>query len=80
MFSMLRMLLRTTYPIERPSSELGRKAGIYHLPWIRIGLKQQSFLSDAGLLLYLMAMACVTPQTRGSVDYPSTHGILMKVG
>ena len=58
MFSMLRMLLRTSYPIERPSSGLGRKAGIYHLPWIRIGLKQQSFLSDAELPLYLMAMAC----------------------
>ena len=58
MFSVLRMLLRTLYPIERSSSELGRKAGIYHLPWIRIGLKQQSFLSDVGLPLYLMAMAC----------------------
>ena len=58
MFSMLRMLLRTSYPIKRPSSGLGRKADIYHLPWIRIGLKQQSFLSDAGLPLYLMAMAC----------------------
>ena len=58
MFSILRMLLRTSYPIERPSSGLGRKAGIYHLPWIRIGLKQQSFLSGAGLPLYLMAMAC----------------------
>ena len=53
MFSMLRMLLRILYPIERPSSGLGRKAGIYHLPWIRIDLKQQSFLSGAGLLLYL---------------------------
>ena len=58
MFSMLRMLLRTSYPIERPSSVLGIKAGIYHLPWIRIGLKQKSFMSDAGLPLYLMAMAC----------------------
>ena len=58
MFSMLRMLLRTLYPIERPSSGLGRNAGFYHLPWIRIGLKQQSFLSDARLPLYLMAMAC----------------------
>ena len=58
MFSMLRMLLRTSYPIERPSSGLGRKAEIYHLPWIRIVLKQQSFLSYAGLPLYLMAMAC----------------------
>ena len=56
MFSMLRMLLRTSYPIERPSSGLGRKVGIYHLPWI--GLKKQSFLSNAGLSLYLMAMAC----------------------
>ena len=58
MFSMLRILLRTSHPIERPSSELGRKAGIYRLPWIRIDLKQQSFLSDVGLPLYLMAMAC----------------------
>ena len=58
MFSMLRMLLRTSHPIERPSLELGRKAGIYHLPWTRIGLKQQSFLSNARLPLYLMAMAC----------------------
>ena len=58
MFSMLRMLLRTSYPIERPSLGLGRKAGIYHLPWIPIGFKQQSFLSDAGLPLYLMAMTC----------------------
>ena len=32
MFSMLRMLLRTSYPIERPSSELGRKAGIFACP------------------------------------------------
>ena len=46
MFSMLRLLLHTLHPIQRPSLELGRKAGIYHLPWIRIGLKQQSFLSD----------------------------------
>ena len=30
MFSMLRMLLHTSYPIERPSSKLGRKADIYH--------------------------------------------------
>ena len=58
MFSMLRMLLRTSYPIEKPSSGLGRKAGVYHLPWIRIGLKQQSFMSNAGLPLYLMVMAC----------------------
>ena len=58
MFSILRMLLRTSYPIERPSSELGGKAGIYHLPWIRTGLKQQPFLSVTGLPLYLMAMAC----------------------
>ena len=58
MFSMLRMLIRTSYPIERPSSGLGRKDGIYHLPWIRIGLKQQSFMSNARLPLYLMAMAC----------------------
>ena len=58
MFSMLRILLHTSHPIERPSSELGRKVGIYHLPWIQIGLKQQSFLSDAGLPLYLMVMAC----------------------
>ena len=58
MFSILRMLLRTSHPIERPSSKLGRKAGIYHLPWIRIGLKKQSFLSDAGFPLYLMVMAC----------------------
>ena len=29
MFSMLRMLLRTSYPIERPSLKLGRKADIY---------------------------------------------------
>ena len=58
MFLMLRMLLRTSYPIERPSSKLGRKVDIYHLPWIRIGLKQQSFLSDARLPLYLMAAAC----------------------
>ena len=57
MFLMLRMLLRTSHPIERPSSELGRKAGIYHLPWIRIDLKQQSFMSSAGLPLYLMEMA-----------------------
>ena len=58
MFSMLRMLLLTSYPIERPSSGLGRKAGIYHLPWIRIGLKKESFLSDVELPLYLMVMAC----------------------
>ena len=32
MFSMLRMLLHTLCPIERLSSELGRKASIYHLP------------------------------------------------
>ena len=30
MFSMLRTLLPTSYPIERPSSKLGRKADIYH--------------------------------------------------
>ena len=58
MFSMLRTLLHTSYPIERPYSELGRKAAIYHLPWIRIDLKPQSFISDAGLPLYLMVMAC----------------------
>ena len=58
MFLMLRMLLRISYPIERPSSKLGIKDDIYHLPWIRIGLRQQSFLSDARLPLYLMAVAC----------------------
>ena len=58
MFSMLRTLLDTLYPIKRPSSGLGRKAGIYHFPWIRIGLKPQSFMSDAGVPLYLMLMAC----------------------
>ena len=58
MFLMLRMLLRTSYPIERSSSKLGRKADIYHLPWTRIDLKQQSFMSDTGLPLYLMAVAC----------------------
>ena len=30
MYSMLRMLLRTSYPIERPSLKLGRKADTYH--------------------------------------------------
>ena len=30
MLSMLRRILRTSYPIERPSSELGRKDDIYH--------------------------------------------------
>ena len=30
MSSMLRMLFRTSYPIERPSLKLGRKADIYH--------------------------------------------------
>ena len=30
MSSMLRMLLRTSYPIERPSLKLGRKADTYH--------------------------------------------------
>ena len=58
MSSMLKMLLRTSYPIERPSLKLGRKADIYHWPWIQIGLKQQSFLSDAGPPLCLMAIAC----------------------
>ena len=29
-FSMLRMLLRTSYPIERPSLKLGRKPDTYH--------------------------------------------------
>ena len=57
MFSMLIMLLRTWCPIERLSSELGRKAGIYHLPWIRTGLKLQSFMSVAGLPLFLMVTA-----------------------
>ena len=56
MFSMMRTLLHTSYPIERPSSRLGRKVGIYHSPWIRIGLKPRSFLSDARLYLYLMVM------------------------
>ena len=58
MFSMLRMLLRTSYPIERPSLKVRRKADTNHLPWIRIDLKQQSFLSDTGLPLCLMAMEC----------------------
>ena len=58
MFSKLRMSLHTSYPIERPSSGLGRKAGICHLPLTRTGLKQQSFPSDAELPLYLMVMAC----------------------
>ena len=30
MSSMLRTLLRTSYPIERPSLKLGRKADTYH--------------------------------------------------
>ena len=30
MSSMLRMLLRISYPIERPSLKLGRKADIYY--------------------------------------------------
>ena len=58
MFSMLRILLHTLCPIERLSSELGRKAGIYPLPWIRTGLKLQSFLSFAGLPLFLTVTAC----------------------
>ena len=58
MFSKLKMLPRISCPIERPSSGLGRKASIYHLPWIRIDLRQQSFLSGAEPLLYLMAKAC----------------------
>ena len=73
MFSMLRMLLRTLYPIERPSSKLRRKANIYHLPWIRIGLKQQSFLSDARLPLYLMAVAC-RAQPLFCLDFPQFLG------
>ena len=32
MFSILRMLLCTSYPIESPFSKLGRKADTYHLP------------------------------------------------
>ena len=48
MLSMLRILLRTSYPIERPSSELGRMADIY----------QQSFLSDIRPPLCLRVTAC----------------------
>ena len=58
MFSILRRLLHTLCPIERLSSELGRKAGIYHLPWIRTGLKLQSFMSVTGLPLFLTVTAC----------------------
>ena len=57
MFLKLRMLLRTWCPIERISSELGRKAGIYHLPWIRTDLKLQSFLLVTGLPLFLKVTA-----------------------
>ena len=59
MSSMPRTLLRTLCPIERLSLKLGRKAGIYHLPWIQTGLKLQSFMSVAGLPLFLMVTACL---------------------
>ena len=73
MFSKLRMPLHTSYPIERPSLGLGRKVSICHLPWIRTGLKRRSFLSDAKLLLYLLAKAC-RAQPLSYLDLPQFLG------
>ena len=61
MSSMLRMLIHTSYPIEKLSLILERKADIYRWPWIRIGIERQSFLSVAGLPLCLLAVACRAP-------------------
>ena len=51
MFSVLRTLLRNVYPIERLSLEPGKRANIYHWPWIQIGLTRLFFQLDVRLLL-----------------------------
>ena len=58
MFLRPQTLLHIFRPIERLSSKLGRKAGIYHLPWIRIDLELRFSLLVIVLPLSLMAMAC----------------------
>ena len=76
MSSMLRMLLRTSYPIEKLSLKLGIKVDICRWPWIRIGLKRQSFLSDVGPPLCLMAAAC-RARPLFCLDLPKFLGCLL---